>query len=749
MRLLKPSCWLIFFWLSSSLLAAPTKSWRVHPGKVVSLDQVLESREDLWGNAAMQETNGASYEFFEELLPPVRYVNARFRHYPIVLSTPGALQKARLISNGSAVNALADVSTWRDAGIPVTFLVGEDQALFGENLENLDGPVYEHGYLPIVSLRYRDGHASYNQETFVSVQSELRSNAVVFVRFRLAEGSAGKITARLGTNNSLEVVGHSLCDHKGRAVVVFEGDWQWNPALGSLSTSITDRKGISLAIATVPLDSPAAAFSFDEQQKACIRHWEDFLARAAEVHIPEQMVSDAWKSSIIGLATLRRGDHMNYSAGNAYETIYEAECGDAVRALMLWGMPDEAREMFPPLLEYAVNPGLRFHDAAFKLQMLAHAYWLTHDVAFVRNQKSRWWPALALLERERDLATGLLPREAYCGDEGQKVHSLNSNANAWRGLRDMAMVLKQIGESAEAKTAGEAAHLLREALFRAVNKSERRDVVPNFMPVALFGEEQPYHVLTASRAGSYWNLMIPYVLGSSIFANSQRETSILRYLQEHGGLCMGLLRFHQHSGLFANEDGLDDLYGLRYVDTLFRRDEPERALVSFYGKLAQGMTRGTFLSAEGTGLHSLDGFGRPMYLPPSSSGNAFFLSMLRSILVQDCDLDNDGTPETLRLLFATPRRWMEEGKIVQFQRMPTAFGLVSVRAESRLRQNEILAEVDLPLGKVKTLLRMRVPDEWRVTSAACAGRLFPVDSQGTIDISALVGKQTIRFGVRH
>ncbi len=27
-----------------------------------------------------------SYEFFKDLLPPVRWVNAEFRHYPIVLS---------------------------------------------------------------------------------------------------------------------------------------------------------------------------------------------------------------------------------------------------------------------------------------------------------------------------------------------------------------------------------------------------------------------------------------------------------------------------------------------------------------------------------------------------------------------------------------------------------------------------------------------------------------------------------------
>ena len=48
------------------------------------------------------------------------------------------------------------------------------------------------------------------------------------------------------------------------------------------------------------------------------------------------------------------------------------------------------------------------------------------------------------------------------------------------------------------------------------------------------------------------------------------------------------------------------------------------------------------------------------------------------MLVQDWDLDDDGVPETLRLLFATPRRWLEDGKELKVERAPTAFGPVSI-----------------------------------------------------------------------
>jgi hypothetical protein len=41
--------------------------------------EALNATRDVWGEAAMAQPNGASYEFFAPLLPPPRYVNADFR----------------------------------------------------------------------------------------------------------------------------------------------------------------------------------------------------------------------------------------------------------------------------------------------------------------------------------------------------------------------------------------------------------------------------------------------------------------------------------------------------------------------------------------------------------------------------------------------------------------------------------------------------------------------------------------------
>src|SRR5437867_2370261 len=119
-----------------------------------TLEEVVNSQLDLWGEAALRQPNGASYEFFEKLLPPPRYVNADFHFYPLVLSAPNAKVKARLISNGSGINLRGGARSWNDIGASVIFRVGPDEFIFGTLRDRLSEPTLADGYLPIVGIRY-------------------------------------------------------------------------------------------------------------------------------------------------------------------------------------------------------------------------------------------------------------------------------------------------------------------------------------------------------------------------------------------------------------------------------------------------------------------------------------------------------------------------------------------------------------------------------------------------------------------
>jgi hypothetical protein len=404
-----------------------------------------------------------------------------------------------------------------------------------------------------------------------------------------------------------------------------------------------------------------------------------------------------------------------------------------------------------PKLVTPSRKGLEFHQAGFKLNNVCRYFWQTRDAAAVSELRPRWEAEARRLVDNRTSEHGLFPKEQYCGDISTFVFSLNANSKAWRAIRDLGAMLDELGQKSEAARYGKVAAEYRQAVLAALARNIRRETTPPFIPVALFGDEPVHDPILHSRIGSYWNIIIGYTIGSGIFPpGSEEETWLPKFQEQHGGLFMGMLRAGGESPVFWNSPcRVNPLYGTRYVLNTLQRDDPERALVSLYGMLAQGFTRNTFVSGEGCSLGPLDAGGRFFYCPPNSAANAHLLSMLRYSLVQDWDLDDDGKPDTLRLLFATPKRWLEHGKTIRIERAPTAFGPLSLSVRSRLSQGEVLVELDPATRNPpqRSLLRIRVPDGWKVQPATAADRQVPVDDKGTMDISGIRERTTISFGV--
>jgi hypothetical protein len=440
---------------------------------------------------------------------------------------------------------------------------------------------------------------------------------------------------------------------------------------------------------------------------------------------------------------------MNYSAGNAYDHLYEGECGDAVRALMLYGHLADARRMVGPLLDFN-RQATRFHVAGHKLQLLAHYYQVTRDKDYLREKRAVWQPVVQFIRSSRMTDNGLLPKDNYAGDVKEQVYSLSSNANCWRGLRDMAAVLDDAGEKAAAADLRKEAERFRKSILDAVAKSERRDAKPPFIPLALLGAEEPHDPLTATRTGSYYDLMIPYVLGSTVFGpGSERERWIIDYLRQHGGIAMGMIRSMPHQGEFKEQPGVNVLYGLRYQLTLLRRGDRDHVLAGFYGHLAQAMTRDTFIGGEGSRFFHGDEFGRSFYLPPNSAANATFLTVLRYLLIQDWDLDDDGRLETLRLLDAIPPQWLADGAVIAVEKAPTAFGEVSLRVQSRLKQGEVLLSVNAPSRPLKSWqLRLPDPPGHKITGYRIGNDDLRRDADGRIDLPPREGTFTVQCQVQ-
>jgi hypothetical protein len=761
MTIMLPCCRAI----PTALICFSVASWPVAAAEGGSrglppLREVLDSKLDLWGEAAMRQTNGANYEFFEDLLPPPRYVHADFRYYPIVLSAPNAKVKARLISNGSGLNLPGGSRSWHDVGTSVTFRVGPDEFRFGDIRARVSHPTLAEGYLPIPEIRYAHASEVYRLEAFASTEPSLSEFGVVFVKFDLTQGANGIITIDPGAKG-LTFAGSRLTNAGGDTLVCFDSNWKWERELAH--ATITTTRSATAAVVTRPVLAPVRKgeqpmrflgegfqVSYDEQRRRCTDTWRNLLSQGMNVETPEPLVNHAWKNLVIQNFTLANNDRLYYSAGNQYEKMYAAETSDAAVPLMWWGYEKEMRRFLPVILNLT-DKRLPHHFASHKLNSLCRYYWQTRDAESVKELRPSWQKELDLILSDRKDPNGLLSKENYCTDIEVPVYPLTANATSWAALRDTAAVLAELRDSDQATRVRDAADEFKKHLLEAVDKNQRNVTDPPFIPMALFHTEDTHDPITNSRLGSYWDLVVNYVIGSRLFVNSPREFWLSRYIETHGGLCMGLTRSAATNNTFwTGTHRTNPLYGMRYILDTLRRDDPDRALVSFYGMLAHGMTRNTFIGAEGCSIEPLDDGGRFFYCPPNSASNGQWLAVLRHLLIQDLDVDEDGAPDTLRLLFATPRRWLEDGKTIDIENAPTAFGPISMTAASKLSSGQVLVSLALPERNrpKKCLLRARLPEGWRVVSASAERHSLPIDSKGTADLTKLTGKAQVRFEVR-
>jgi len=233
----------------------------------------------------------------------------------------------------------------------------------------------------------------------------------------------------------------------------FSKDWKWDPRKESLTTRLKPGESATLAIPGIGVDSALqkgkkeqgvrlSPALYQQQRRHCAETWESLLNAGTRIDTPEPLVNHAWKSLLIGSYMVMKGDSMNYSHGNAYERLYQAECGDATRALALFGHTQSAAKTIPALLHYT-RDALKYHNAGFKLQMLSHYYWLTHDSNFLMSVRREWTDEINKIAGGLEKDSGLFPREQYCGDIFTPVYSLHSAGAAWRGLRDFATILSK------------------------------------------------------------------------------------------------------------------------------------------------------------------------------------------------------------------------------------------------------------------------------------------------------------------
>jgi len=564
---------------------------------------------------------------------------------------------------------------WRRVGGP-SLRISVDGEPYGSCLRRLAPPQLADGWLPILETSYTDANGRrYSEESFATSPPD-------------APASFVKLTV---------------------------------PANGSANVGALAARGPR----TVYVSFAGRSRTIDEQTYArgranVIAYWTAKLASGASFTVPDARVNDAERNLLV--QNLLYG--WRYSVGNPYQLFEFPESLANASVLGEYGFAAEDRTIVETSFDREPHLYPDFEQGE-RLLELARAELLAPNRAFLDALLPPARRAVAQLAA-RIGRNGLLPKARYASDLPTVAYSLNGQAVDLQGLRAIEPFVP---------AAGAAADRLARGLRAALTASERRlSDGALFVPVRLLDGEAPYEELTASRAGSYWNLVIPDALASGVIPPGSKEAGgVLRYLLAHGSRLLGLVRFDfgRPNDLPGYESpGTDDVYELGVERFLADNDQAGLLALTVYGQLAAGMTDNTFVSGEGATIAPVSGESdRSMYLPPNSTSNSSFLEGLRLLLVHE-------TAGGVGLAFATPRWWLAAGRRITVRDAPTAFGPVSYTLIARRGAVDIAVT---PPATGSLRLRLRLPRDERLGTVTLDGK--PYDrtdhTTGTIDLSGL------------
>ncbi|HSJ94241.1 MAG TPA: hypothetical protein VK896_09425 [Gaiellaceae bacterium] len=694
----------------------------------------LRSRQDAWGRVLLRAPGGPSYDRAQSFLKPLFLARAadgkpltesgaHYLHFSQPEGPEGATSVALHVADGS------QVISRRAHGRRLTIGVGAGgRERYGSCLRRLRPPALADGYLPVLETRYVDRHGvRYRQESFAAHVPETRSlvsfveltadatlSTVPEVRLRLTPSVRG--LTRDGTRLRL----------RGRTHLFFSG----GESYGAPSVKYAVRRGEVRTVYAAWLNTPGRSADivldearYLEARDSVVRYWQRRLAHGGRIEVPETLVADAQRNLLVQ----NLGLTWRYSIGNRYEQLSTPEGIDVARVLAGYGHLQVARAIMrtslrkrPALPPTATSRSTNWRMGSRLVGFASYAR-LTGDLGEIRRATPDLRRYVRRLGRQIDAsATGLLWRERFSSDISARVYGLHSQAVVWQGLRSMSDVWHEAGYPKLARECARLASKLETALRTAVRRSRTR--LPGgrlFVPVRLLDGERPYRSLTASRAGSYWNLVVPYALASGLFpAHGPEATGILRYLHGHGSRLLGLVRagaYPLYGATRRPASGANPVYGLNVSRFLADNDQADELVLTLYGQLAAQMTPGTFVSGESISVAPLDGSYRTTYLPPNGASNAAFLETLRLMLVHET-VDRAGRPRGLELAFATPRAWLAPGQRIAVGRLPTSFGRVSYSIEAEMDAAEVTLEVPGRARLATLRLRLRLPDGKRVLS---------------------------------
>ena len=499
-----------------------------------------------------------------------------------------------------------------------------------------------------------------------------------------------------------------------------------------LNLPATGAKEIVLKLPSPLVEADAratlAGLDYAAARSATLRFWEDYLARGAQFRVPEQVVNDLFRANLWHALRLPRR-HGGNQPGVRMDLPYSNFAYD--QRGTPWPV-NQAIYVDYMLYDFAVTTPSRPRNSrpSTGTTRSPTATWAAMPTgACTRRRCCTRWRSTVCFGRPGDhrrLAAGDAPsRGLVPGRDRPRPAGGRAYAGADRSALERPLARARRRGPSIRRTSTPAANgwrgcsagcstRARRNFSRPPTRCGRRSSGASVRPRCgrrwcrcAIAPGFPTCRPTPRRRGGCWR--------SGIRPTSIRGRCTCRVWRPwtRGPLTTYLLHDHEDN-LFLNGWGManEPVYN-QHATAYLRRDDVKPAIRAFYSMLACAFSHSVLEPVE----HR---WGWGQYFGPPSTDGAWF-DLYRHMLIQERDDD------TLLLLAATPRNWLEDGKQIEIRRAPTYFGPLSMTVESRAASGTIRANLDMPQrSRPKELLvRLRHPAGKRLAAVKVNGGDWP------------------------
>lgn len=474
--------------------------------------------------------------------------------------------------------------------------------------------------------------------------------------------------------------------------------------------------------------------SFDEKYVDCKNFWKDKLDKSAQINVPEKRIKEMIKAGLLHLDLTTYGLDPENPLATAVGTSYcpiGTESAPIIQFYNSMGLPDLAKRSLMHFFEKQGEDGLMQNyqyymgETGAILWTAGEYYRYTNDIKWVQQVEPKLikscnylltWREKNKIESLRGKGYGMI--EGSMADPVDPYRQFMLNGYAYLGLSRVSEMLSTVNPVQSARLKKEAEMWkqdIRETFFNSMGHSP---VVPlgdgTWCPTVPPWPETIGPEMLFSLGG-----YVPDALLGPLYL------TFCEVLEPGEPASKMMLEYY--SELYCkNNSPFTQPYYSRYDWIQLKLGLTKPFLKTYYNIFPAHADRETYTFWEGY-AHADN---------HKTHEEAWFLMQTRWMLYLE-----EG--KTLKLLSGIPRKWMEDGKIIEVNNVSSYFGTLSFDVSSHLNKGYIEATIDCNSDRKPESIVIRIPHPDSKKPVKVIGGIYDFNTE-TITVKSFIGNANVR-----